>query len=229
MALGRDSTSKRFQEILRDKQPAQHGAEQLIDSEIFAPAGTSFDKFMNFESENVHGAASWVALRLGSADEDSVAILAAFAAGGLNHRNPFHWRVLLAAFSEAHFGKRRTKPIIWDTAALCEVFVDYFTVKNEGKVKTNPQIHRVLRSDKRFKDKYQKYHVDAFRKLVRYALSPKHNPLLRHPEMEDPVLQLFRESYEGRGGIWTPQVQGNFQRLIDKAMTIVEAQKQTKT
>jgi len=64
------------------------------------------------------------------------------------------------------------------------------------------------------------------RKLVRHARSPKHNLLLRHPEMPDPLLKLFREKYESRGGVWDPQREATLKSLIDKCVDIIEGKNQ---
>jgi hypothetical protein len=226
MASTRDSTSKRLKEILPNIRATITGAEQLIDSEIFNRAN-SFERFMNFENELAHGALSWVALRLNSTDENDTAMLKAFAAAGLNHRNPFYWRALLSAFSEVHFGKKRTKPIKWDPAAFWSVFLDCVNVVMEGKARKRSEIPAELA--KRYKEKYGNYSSDALRKLVGQALSPKYNVLLRHSEMGHPLLQLYCEDYEAKGGTWTPEVEANSKRLIEKTLIILDGQEPKKT
>jgi hypothetical protein len=217
-----------LKEILPNIRVTTTGAEQLIDSEIFNRANSSFEKVMNFEDEVAHGASSWVALRLNIADENDTAMLAAFAAAGLNHRNPLHWRVLLSAFSEVHFGKKRTKPIKWDPSAYWSVFIDCVNVVKEGKARNRSEIPAVLAKDKRYKEKYGNYSSHALRRLVRHALSPEYNLFLRHPELGDPLLQLYREDYEAKGGAWTPEVHAHFKRLIDKVVIFLESQEQNK-
>ena len=159
----------------------------------------------NFEDDTVHAALSRVALMLEQSSERDKPVFAAFKAAGLNPDNPLHWRALVFMFSEAHFGKARTKPQKWSPTALNGVLADYRTIKAENPGASDAQICKLLRSDPRFKRKYQHYSPDALRKLLRQARSPNANILLRHPEMNDPVLQLLRHYHEQYGLEWTSE------------------------
>jgi len=226
MPSRRDSSSKslrqRFDESRRDWQRAK----QLFDSEITSPAGTSFDQLFDFDNDVVHAAFSRCFLRLDEANEHDAAMLRAFEAAGLDHRNPLDWRTLLSLFAEVHFGKIRTKPKKWDIAHLFDVFGDYCEVKKSDPKLSDLKICKLLQTDERYKRKYSRYKLDSLRKLVRYARSPKHNLLLRHPEMPDPLLKLFREKYESRGGVWDPQREATLKSLIDMCVDIIEGKNQ---
>jgi hypothetical protein len=221
MPSRRDSSSKLLRKLFDESPMIQQQSKQLFDSEV-APAGTSFDRLFEFDNFLVHAATSRCALRLRKDDEDPSAMLRAFEAAGLDHRNPLDWRTLLSLFAEAHFGKIRTKPQKWDVAALLDVLGDDREVQKMDPELSDVKICKLLRTDKRYKSKYSKYHLDALRKLVRHARSPKHNVLLRHPEMRDPLLQIFREKYESRGVVWDPQREANLKRLIDKCVDIID-------
>jgi hypothetical protein len=203
----------------------QQQSKQLFDSEV-APAGTSFDRLFEFDNFLVHAATSRCALRLRKDDEDAAAMLRAFEAAGLDHRNPLDWRTLLSLFAEVHFGKIRTKPKKWDISALLDVLEDYRAVQKSDQELSDVKICKLLQTDKRYKSKYSTFNLDALRKLVRHARNPEHNVLLRYPEMPDPLLKLSREKYESRGVVWDPQREATLKGLIDKCVEIIEGRNQ---
>jgi hypothetical protein len=159
-------------------------------------------------------------------------MLRAFEAAGLDHRNPTDWRMLVSCFAEAHFGKKKTKPLKWDVLALCRVLKDYMEVtRNHPELKDSKVCER-LKSDKQYKDKYSRYKIHALRRIVRCAKSPKHNIILRHPEMRNPVLQCVRDMFERRGMPWDEelgqqmaeafkQMAGAHKKLIEDKQQIV--------
>jgi hypothetical protein len=218
MPSRRDSTSKLLRQLFDEARTIRQHTKQLFDSEVALRAGTSFDQLFNFDNDVMHAAASRCSLRLDKADENDAAMLSAFETAGLDHRNPLDWRTLLSLFAEAHFGKIRTKPQKWDVAALLDVLTDYREVQRSDPGLSDVKICTLLQT----KSKYSNYTLDALRKLVRHARSPKYNVLLRHPEMRDPLLQIFREKYESRGVVWDPQREANLKRLIDKCVDIID-------
>jgi hypothetical protein len=222
MPSRRDSSSKLLRHLFDESRTIKQQSMQLYDSELALPPGISLDQLFNFDNDAMHAAASRCSLRLDKTDENDAAMLRAFDAAGLDHRNPLDWRTLLSLFAEAHFGKRRTKPTKWDIAARLEVLADYLEVYKSDPKLSDVKICKLLKADKRYNSKYGKYSLDALRKLVRDARSPKHNVLLRHPEMRDPLLQIFREKYESRGIVWTPQLEANLKRVINKCIDMIE-------
>ena len=124
MPSRRDSSSRLLRELFDHARKNRQAVTELT-SELALPAGTTFEQLLNFDDDVVHAEVSRRSLRLDSADEADAAMLRAFKAAGLDHRNPFDWRTLLSRFAEVHFGKRKTKPIKWDIAALLELFWDW--------------------------------------------------------------------------------------------------------
>jgi len=227
MASRRDSSSKLLRALFNEARMIKQCSKQLLDSELAAMAGTSFDQLFNFDNDLVHAAASRSSLRLDSADAADAAMLRAFEQAGLDHRDPRDWRTLLSLFAEVHFGKIKTKSVKWDMAALLDLLIDYREVQKKNPQLSGVNICKFLRTDKSFKTKYGRYTTDALRKLVRYARSPKHNVLLRHPEMHDPLLQLFRDEYESKGLVWSPELEATMRRLIDKSVELIDSRNPT--
>ncbi len=158
--------------------------------------------FSKLDDTLVHTFHSSAVLRLNEADEADTEMLSAFKVTGLDHRNPRHWRLLLKCFSEAHFGKKKTKPVKWDAFEFCVLLKDYFDLTRNRPELSDLDACKLLKSDKLYKEKYGDYNIHALRKLVRQARSPKYNMYLRHPEMRDLLLQQIRDDWEREGIPW---------------------------
>jgi hypothetical protein len=79
---------------------------------------------------------------------------------------------------------------------------DYLDVTKNDPELSDLEVCKLLRRDKAYKAKYGDYNIDALRKLVRHARSPKYNLYLRHPEMRNPLLQKIRDGFERRKVPW---------------------------
>jgi hypothetical protein len=130
-------------------------------------------------------------------------------------------------FAETHFGKVRTKPQKWDSAGLFRLLHDYLALKSENPGAKVSELRKLLCTDKRFKDKYKHHSEDAFRKLLRQALSPRSNVLLRHPEMKDPLPQLIRNDYEQKGTRWTPELEALITQLAESFFNSPDFKRET--
>jgi hypothetical protein len=225
MASRRDSTSKRLFELFDETRLSRELAKRFFEDDILKPAGTSLDQLFDFNNDAVHAACSRVALPLNDASKAHASMLSAFKEAGLNHRNPLHWRYLLSMFAEAHFGEVKTKTKTRDSVGLIKVLNAYLTIKRENLTLNEPEIRKKLRSDKRFKDIFQKVNDDrAFRKLLGQARNPEFNLLLQHPEMEDPLVQLIRSEYEQRGTAWTPDLEIWIKGIVERFLGAVESE-----
>lgn len=55
------------------------------------------------------------------------AIIDAFSAFQLDHRDPYHWRILMTYFADAHFGRNYSgRPRSWTAERLLQLRADYF-------------------------------------------------------------------------------------------------------
>ena len=227
MASRRDSSSKRLLELFDETRQSRELAKRFFEDDILKPASTTFDQLFAFNNDAIHAAFSRVALRLNNADKKDASLLAAFRKAGLDHKNPLHWRDLLSMFAETHFGKVKTKPREWDAVGLTGVLNDYLTIKGENPDLKEPELRKKLRSDRRFKDKYAHYNIDAFRKLLRQAKSPDFNVLLRHPQMRDPLGQIIRDDHEQKGTAWTPEWEALIKGLVERFFNALESEGQS--
>ena len=197
----RQDVSKRLLQLFEDAR--LRNSPRVVDA-LMGPLSEGINRVLlsNLDDRRVHASLSRAALILDEADPDDAVILDAFKAAGLDHRNPLHWRTLLGCFAEAHFGKKTTKPVKWNAFELMVLLRDYLNAKHNRPKMSDLEICKLLMRDRAYKDKYGKYNLDALRKLVRRARSPKYNFYLRHLEMRDPPLQAIRNSFECRGMPW---------------------------
>jgi hypothetical protein len=198
MSSRQDPTSKRLLNLL--EQAKIMNTKQVTDA---IPLHQEMNELLSIlEGKPLMGVLWRGILSLNEKDKRDIEMLQAFETAGLDHRNPFHWRKLLECFAEAHFGKKKTKPIQWDAYQLCVLLKDYFDVTRNRPGLSDLEACKLLKRDRSCKDKYGDYNIDALRKLVRRAKSPKYNMLLRHPEMRNPLLQQIRDECEHRGIPW---------------------------
>src|SRR5580698_7090284 len=129
MKSRKNSSFKQLFALLDDKRRPRQLAAQFFEEDLLRPAGKTFDQFFDFENDAIHAASSWIALRLFKDSKEDAAMLTAFKEAGLDHRNPMHWRELVAIFAEVHFGRVKTKPKKWDAEGLWRVWLDYSIVK----------------------------------------------------------------------------------------------------
>jgi hypothetical protein len=154
--------------------------------------------------------AALAAVTLDPKGQRDKSIVKAFIAAGLDHNSPAHWRELLRIFCEVHFGDQRTKPKR-DIATLVQVAADYLQIRRKfPKLKGMPFAEKMRRM---FPDRYN-YDVHHVRKLIRYALDPKNNPILRYPTEPDSLISVLRAEHEGKGLEWTPEVEDFHRRLV---------------
>lgn len=170
------------------------------------------DVLEHYEIDVIFASIARVTFKLNPTKADDAPIIAAFSAAGLDYKNLPHWRKLLEIFCDVHFAKLKTKPVTWDIVALIDVARDYFIEK-----KAHPEMkHTELctKLQKKHKGKYGYYNPRSFRKIVRKAINPNTMPLLRYPNMKDPLLMVLRAEHEKNGGVWTPELEEHVDNVV---------------
>jgi hypothetical protein len=225
MPSRKDPTSKRLFKLFEElEMVTSPKALDLVRDRLLSEDGTTEEEANpDFDDRLTRLVASQVALTLGQLNDYNTPILRAFEAAGLDHRNPLHWRSLLRCFCQAHFGKRKTKPITWSPYLLSAVFKDYRDVKGAYPTIEDSALCRFLRTDKKYKKRYGRYSFHTLRKIVRYAKNPKHNPAARYPEMNNLLLQELRWAGERNHNlVWNEEFE---RRLAELSISLLEENK----
>ncbi len=102
---------------------------------------------------------------------------AAFEKFKLDPRNPYHWRMLMLFFADAHFGKRvgQGRPRKWNSESLCELLRHVSDARTKWPGAKRSDIFRSLTKPKAPHDGQK---PDALKHAYAAALNPKHNKVL---------------------------------------------------
>jgi hypothetical protein len=91
------------------------------------------------------------------------------------------------------------------------VAADYVQVRRKFPALSGKPFAEKMR--RMFPDRYD-YDVGHVRKLIRYALDPRKNPILKYPKEPDALISVLRAEHEGRGLEWTSEVDEFHRRLV---------------
>jgi len=121
---------RRYAEVENDRLARALGL--VNEAALLGPAYEALRHFgeSDWEDSAKRAKAANCALQLDELDEP---LNKAFKTFNLDPRNPFHWRKLLAYFSEAHFGSKQIKRganKVWSDDRLCQLLSDFDQVKS---------------------------------------------------------------------------------------------------
>jgi len=175
MASRRDSASERLKESI---EAARNPLPSLIalGRELgMIPEAPQVRIDWNDPAQRALGAHE--ALRL--LDELDEPIRKAFAAFGYNPDNPFHWRMLLWHFANAHFPPPPRKggaPKRWDDIRWCKLLSDFGEVKASRPTASDAEV--CINIKKRFAHRYATEDPGTLRRNLQYARDPSRNGIL---------------------------------------------------
>jgi hypothetical protein len=151
--------------VAHDKdKPSKRAAKLLRQLQRTGPPGTL---------------AGLAAPRLDINIKTNPALRAVFAAAGLDHRKPDHWKFLVAVFAAAHFPEApRGAPRRRTTARLCQLLADLEVAKKEAAGKPRPEIYKLLVNKKKFDGRYADEVPETIRRQIADARNPKKNEFL---------------------------------------------------
>jgi hypothetical protein len=111
--------------------------------------------------------------------EANPSLRAAFGAFGLDHREPYHFRLLAALLAEAYFVASRPRggTMRWDGRRLCRLLADYAAVKKQNPdVRADEKICALVK--KEFSKRYAGQSAPTLRRKLQDARSPAKNWIL---------------------------------------------------
>jgi hypothetical protein len=226
MLSNRDATARKLSDLFKESKRTQEISAGVFETNVLRPAGLTFDQFQGLLGDFAFELIAKSVFQLDPKRQEDVPLLAAFAAAGLDQRNPEHWRELVSLFAKAHFEETpRGAPEKWgplEYAWLLRDIVSVLQLKPKSKHFAT-SISKILRTQKPFKEKYAKHSQDHVRRLIREARSPSINKMLRYPKMDNFILSLIRAEYEDRGVPWTPQFQSQVEAVLKALIETMSA------
>ena len=131
MPRKQDLSAQRLRKhIEMETNPLAHALGLVNDAALQGAAYKAAQEFRETDWDDVaqRSLAAHYALSLDDLDKP---LKKAFKAFGLDPRNPFHWRKLLAYFSDAHFAsqRRRGPQELWSDDRLCQLLRDFDQIR----------------------------------------------------------------------------------------------------
>jgi hypothetical protein len=118
---------------------------------------------------------------------------AAFQRAGLDRTHPNDWYTLVALFSWAYFGDRRTTrgaPTKWDSAKYSKLIADFNEKKRSNPALSDEDVFGLLRRTAAYRTKRGPLSTSRLRKLLKEANDPTRNRLLKVFQLRDEATQL---------------------------------------
>jgi hypothetical protein len=133
MPRKRDTASERLRQHARTQtNPLARAVGLVNDPALLGAAFSAEAKFTNanWDDAETRKVAASQAL---SIDDQDIAIKKAFETFGLDLKNPFDWRRLMAYFADVHFGESQKgpgAPKVWSDRRLCQLLADFHYIKS---------------------------------------------------------------------------------------------------
>jgi hypothetical protein len=133
----------------------------------------------------------------------------AFEVFGLDPRNPFHWRKLLAYFSDAHFAsqRRRGPQELWSDDRLCQLLRDFDRIKRQLLVVPGSKIGDLelcerLKRHSTLNKTYAEFSAKTVLRNLQRARNPRENCLLGEmvSKVAAPIIAKLRAAAK-KGGV----------------------------
>jgi hypothetical protein len=142
-------------------------------------------------------------------------LLAAFAAAGLDHRNPLDWKRLIREFAIAHFllGRRSGAPPKWDGGRYCRLLAQVHDLKLKNpRLKDKPACGILCRQPE-----YRHLSVERLRKALREGRNPDFNDILSVSLEQNLINARVRFQQENRP--WTPEIEAELKKKLTADLT----------
>ena len=147
-------------------------------------------------------------------------LAAAFAAAGLDHKNPLHWKTLLREFAIAHFLPRRGggAPIKWSGGRYCRLLAQVCELKLKNPTLNDRRACEFLRNRPEYRQKSGKpLSVDRLRKALREARNPDFNDILSGSLEQNLTNARVRRQQENRS--WTSEIEAELRKKFIAELT----------
>jgi hypothetical protein len=232
MPRKQDLSAQRLRKhIEMETNPLAHALGLVNDAALQGAAYKAAQEFRETDWDDVaqRSLAAHYALSLDDLDKP---LKKAFKAFGLDPRNPFHWRKLLAYFSDAHFAsqRRRGPQELWSDDRLCQLLRDFDQIRRRrtlvpGSKISDLEVCRWLKRHSSLGKAYAGLSAETVLRNLQRARNPTENCLLG--EMVSNVAESFMAKLRAgakKGGIvldqkWERQVRSTALKQVIKAIS----------
>jgi len=156
----------------------------------------------------------------------------AFEVFGLDPRNPFHWRKLLAYFSDAHFAsqRRRGPQELWSDGRLCQLLQDFDRIKRQLLVVPGSKIGDLelcerLKRHSSLGKTYAQFSAKTVLRNLQRARNPTENCLLGETvaKVAEPIIAKLRAAAKKEGIVldqkWEREVRSRALKQVIKVIS----------
>jgi hypothetical protein len=190
-----------------EANPLAHALGLVNDAALLGAAYKAAREFKETGWDDVakRSLAAHYALSLDDLDK---ALKKAFQAFGLDPRNPFHWRKLLAYFSDAHFARQRRRgpQELWSDGRLCQLLQDHDRIKKQllvvpGSKITDLQLCERLKRHSTLGKTYADFSAKTVLRNLQRARNPTENCLLGETvaNVAEPIIAKLRAAAKKSG------------------------------
>jgi hypothetical protein len=146
-------------------------------------------------------------LRVDQADTNDRVLARAFEEAGLNSNHPLHWKLLLWAFADAHFGAKAGAPKKWGPERLTQLalVVEMLRTKRP-ELKGDDAIATVLAKDRKF-TAADGISRETLRKLIASSSDPATNLFIADPAHIEVFVAELGERVKSAGRDWSPELE----------------------
>lgn len=215
-----------------ETDPLAHALGLVNDAALLGAANEVAQEFRETDWNDVaqRSLAAHYALSLDDLDKP---LKKAFQAFGLDPRNPFHWRKLLAYFCDVHFDprqRRRGPQKLWSDGRLCQLLQDFDQIKRQrtlvpGSKISDLEVCKWLKRHSSLGKTYAEFRVKTVLRNLQRARNPRENCLLGEMVsiVAEPFIAQLHAASDERGIVldekWERQVRSRTLEQVIKAVS----------
>jgi hypothetical protein len=215
MPRKQDLSAQRLRKHMEiESDPLAHALGLVNDAALLGAAYEAAQEFKETDWDDVaqRSLAAHYALGLDDLDQP---LKKAFQAFGLDPRNPFHWRKLLAYLADVHFGPRqprRGRDTLWSDDRLCQLLQDFDQIRRQralvpGSKVSDIEVCKWLKRHSTLGKTYAGLDAKTLLRNLQRARNPEENCRLRElvSKVADPFIARLRAAAKRRSLVLDPK------------------------
>jgi len=215
MPRKQDLSAQRLRKHMEmESDPLAHALGLVNDAALLGAAYEAGQEFKETDWDDVaqRSLAAHYALGLDDLDQP---LKKAFQAFGLDPRNPFHWRKLLAYLADVHFGPRqprRGRDTLWSDDRLCQLLQDFDQIRRQrtlvpGSKISDIEVCKWLKRHSTLGKTYAGLDAKTLLRNLQRARNPRENCRLGElvSKVADPFIARLRAAAKESGLVLDPK------------------------